>query len=970
MRIMVGPRCLLASLLLSAFTAIPTHAATDTLPWVNAGSLSPYTVELAIDGRIVSTQLPAMIDNHGAPYLRAVDMLSVGLPIALQEQVLVDGYPYLPLRALDDYRVTAQTDLRRISLTSSKAIATRESLAEESAPFQGPRKPIPPGSDDIRKVTVRVIVDQREIDREIVLLQQKDRWLIALDTLQLLGLPPPDLAPLSIDAQQYLVIDTLWPYELTIDPQWQLLSIDTRAKQKVDHVEETWVALHVNESRQPRLIKAFTDTQQRFYLNEETLRDSKLHRPAASQAGEALYAVNDMPHVIPVFDPKRQSLALYAGANAFYPNRLSGNEAQLVEPDFDQQGALLNYSLFGSHSDGDSRLSGQFELGAFLGRGFLSSQYLVKDIGDEERKSIRLESNLRIDWPEQMRSLTVGDTLNDAGAWGRPARFGGLKWGTNFSTQPGFITFPTEIIAGNSVVPSTVDIFVDNARRSSANVEPGPFAITDVPIVTGAGEMRVVTRDLFGRETVVTRPFYASSRLLKPGLHEYSYELGVLRQNFTRQSNEYATGFASGTHRYGFNSWFTGELRAEFSADQRALGTAANLVWPAVAEFDVALAASTTPDGDNGELASIGVRRQARRVSFGAMATWRSEDFAQLGTDTTRAPDALESTAFAAVGLGRAGSLSISHVQRKRRDDEDTEFATLQYSISLSHNAHFRLSYLEPLDGSLERNASASISLPFGQRSSAMVSSRSQSSESTHRAEFRRNLPAGNGFGYQLSAESGERDRFEAGSRWRNPFGLLSAQAAQLDSLREYRAAFDGGIALLDRRPYFSQRLDQSFALVEVPDMEDVSIYRDNQLLAKTNRNGKAIVPGLRDYQKNRIRLGDAMLPLDIEVASLERTTVPAYRQGVKLNFTIKHSHWVGFRLFDSTGKPVPSGARFLNAASGQQSSIGMDGQGYIETGAGEHTMQAWWRGNHCRFTLSIPESSEAVTELGELQCR
>lgn len=968
---MVRSRWLLSPLLLlfSSFTAIFTHAASDTLPWVNARSLSAHTIELLVNGRIVSTQLPAMIDDQGNPYLRAVDMLSVGLPIALQEQVLVDGYPFLPLRNLDGYRVDAQVGQHRISLTSSKSITDDKLLAEESAPFQGPRKPIPRGSDDIRKVTVRVIVNQHEIDRKIVLLQQKDRWLIARDTVRSLGLPLPDLAPLTIYGQQYLAIDTLWPYDLTIDPQWQLLSIDTRPDQKIADVEETWVEFHVNEARQPRLIKAFTDKQKRFYLNEETLKHSKLRTPVASAAGEELYAVDDMQHVIPVFDPKRQSLALYAGANAFYPNRLSGNEADFVKPDFDQQGALLNYALFGSHSEDDSRLSGQFELGAFLGRGFLSSQYLVKNITDEARENIRLESNLRIDWPEQMRSLIVGDTLNDAGAWGRPARFGGLKWGTNFSTQPGFITFPTEIIAGNSVVPSTVDIFVDNARRSSADIEPGPFAITDVPVVTGAGEMRVVTRDLFGRETVVTRPFYASSRLLKPGLHEYSYELGVLRQNFTRESNDYATGFASGTHRYGFNSWFTGELRAELSADQSTLGTAANLVWPAVAEFDVALAASSTADGDSGELASVGVRRQARRVSFGAMAAWRSEDFAQLGTDTARSPDALESTAYAAVGLGKAGSLSVSHVQRKRRDDEDTEFATLQYSISLPHNAHLRFSYLEPLDDSLERNASASISLPLGRRSSAMVSSRNQSSESTHRAELRRNLPAGNGFGYQLSAESGERERFEAGTSWRNQVGLLSVQAAQLDSQREYRASFDGGIALMDRRPYFSQRLDQSFALVEVPDMEGVSIYRDNQLLAKTNGDGKAIVPGLRDYQRNRIRLDDAMLPLDIEVASLERTTVPAYRQGVKLNFAIKHSRWVGFRLLDSTGKPVPSGARFLNAASGQQSSIGREGQGYIETGAGDHTMQAWWRDNHCRFKLNVPESAEPVTDLGELQC-
>lgn len=961
-------RGLLASVLASF--VLSSNADIKPLPWVGPSTLSPLAVELFINGKPVQHTIQVLADADDNVYLRAVDLLAVGLPISLRDSIEVNGYLYLPLNGLTGYQISADRKQGRVSVQRDSAPMPSDAETVSSNPYQPPRRSIPLGNREIREVPVRVILNQQKTERQVTLLQQHDRWLIASADVRALGLPLPDLVPLIVAGQRYLVIDTLWPYRLDVDPLWQLISIDTRPATSESDVEETWVELNVNESRRPALVKAYRDDQQRFYLDDKTLQTFKLRTPQTPVAGDNLYAVDGLDEVLPMFDPQQQSLALYARAGAFEPNRVTGDDSVLVEPDFDQRGAMLNYALFGSHSGGSDRLSGQFELGAFAGRGFFSSQHLVRDITSAERNAVRLETNLRIDWPEQMRSMIIGDALSEAGAWGRPARFGGLKWGTDFSTQPGFITFPTELIAGETVVPSTVDIFVNNARRSSAPVEPGPFAITEVPVVTGAGEMRVVTRDLFGRESVVSRPFYASSRLLKSGLHEYSYELGVLRQAFTRQSNDYAGGFASGTHRYGFTRWFTGELRGEASADHQTVGLATNLVWPAIAEFDFALAGSLNRDGQGGDLAAVGFRRQAQRFSFGASAIWRSERFTQLGSNPTKPPDARETTAYAALGLGEAGNLSVSHVQRVSRDNSDIEFATLQYSISLARQANLRFSFLEPLSDDLERTASAALSMPLGRRTSGMVSARRRADVTTGRIEARKNLPAGNGFGYHVSAETGDIERLEAGTSWRNSAGLLTAQAAQLGSFREYRASFDGGIALMNGGPYFSQRLDQSFALVEVPTMEGVSIYRDNQHLATTNREGKALVPGLRDYQKNRIRLGDAMLPLNIEVASLEQTTIPPFRQGVTLTFAIKPARWVGFRLLDANNLPVPAGAQLLNTVSGEQSIVGANGQGYIEIDPGAHEMQSWWHGHHCRFTLIVPDGAEPMPDLGSVVCQ
>src|SRR5207237_2991215 len=123
--------------------------------------------------------------------------------------------------------------------------------------------------------------------------------------------------------------------------------------------------------------------------------------------------------------------------------------------------------------------------------------------------------------------------------------------------------FPLPGVTGEAVVPSTVDLYVNDALRFSRDVPSGPFTITDLPIVSGRGEARLVVRDLLGREQIVVLPYYATPRLLQKGLEDYSYEIGAVREQFSLASNEYGRGMAALTHRVGLTDHFTGEVRAE-----------------------------------------------------------------------------------------------------------------------------------------------------------------------------------------------------------------------------------------------------------------------------------------------------------------------------------------------------------------------------------------------------------------------
>src|SRR5207244_1800446 len=91
---------------------------------------------------------------------------------------------------------------------------------------------------------------------------------------------------------------------------------------------------------------------------------------------------------------------------------------------------------------------------------------------------------------------------------------------------------------------------------------------------------------------------------------------------------------------------------------------------------------------------------------------------------------------------------------------------------------------------------------------------------------------------------------------------------------------------------FASREIDSSFAVAQVGGEPNVRIYRDNKLVGHTDQDGYAILPGLRAYQDNVIRIEQADLPLDIEVDAMQIEAIPHYRSGVLLKFPVAQPSW------------------------------------------------------------------------------
>ena len=98
---------------------------------------------------------------------------------------------------------------------------------------------------------------------------------------------------------------------------------------------------------------------------------------------------------------------------------------------------------------------------------------------------------------------------------------GGLQYQRNFANAPLLITYPEAAVSGTAVVPSTVDIYIGNARAYSTQVRPGPFSLSNLPVPVGAGNVRVVVRDVFGKETTAVVPYVRYDAMLKKGLARF-----------------------------------------------------------------------------------------------------------------------------------------------------------------------------------------------------------------------------------------------------------------------------------------------------------------------------------------------------------------------------------------------------------------------------------------------------------------
>jgi len=736
--------------------------------------------------------------------------------------------------------------------------------------------------------------------------------------------------------------------------------------------DEVLLDVFINQQRKDTVVLLRSDG--RLFAGAEDLRRWRVRLPETDPItlyGDDFYALDALAGLTYRLDEVTQTLAMQVPAGLFDATRLMGKETRFSAPTPASLGGFLNYDVTANHAQGLTDTNGVLELGGFGSLGTAETRILALDLGGQA-SAIRLDTTWTRDQPMQLASLRFGDAISGTSSWGGAVRFGGVQWATNFSVQPGFVTFPLPGISGEAALPSTVDLYVDSALRMTRKVPSGPFSIENLPVPSGRGDARLVMRDILGREQIITQPFDTNSQLLKQGLHDYSYEVGFVRRNFGIDSNNYGRILAVGTHRLGLTEQFTGEVHGEFLGNQQTVGLGGVLMLPAVGVLSGSVAASHSDKGVGG-LLGLGFRRQSRSFSFGVNTQIASQRFVKLGIQPEELAPRQISQAFVSLATTDYGAFSARYTQQAFHDQEDKTIVSGSYAREIGSLGNLSMSVMRFLSGGAEAVFSLNFSIRLGNRTNANISTSAKPGREQAQLQLGRSVPAGSGVGYRLIAGAGDSDVRTAELNIKSQVGSYTLGASQASDQTAFRGSANGGVAFLGGNTFLSRSITDSFAVVQVPGYSGVGVYVDNQLVARTDANGSALLPMLRPYQKNTVRIEQADLPFDAKIDAVQLDAVPYLRSGLLLKFPVKRSHGALLTIVLENGEPLPAGAQVQiigdNVEQNEVFPTGLRGEVYLTGLAASNQLRVTLLEQSCEFMLPFPESTDPLPHLGTYIC-
>ncbi|RYG14518.1 MAG: fimbrial biogenesis outer membrane usher protein, partial [Caulobacteraceae bacterium] len=462
---------------------------------------------------------------------------------------------------------------------------------------------------------------------------------------------------------------------------------------------------------------------------------------------------------------------------------------------------------------------------------------------------LRYDTYARVIDENHAVGYTAGDFITQALPWSRSVRMGGVQASRAFRVRPDLVTMPLPTFAGETAVPTSVDLFVNGYRQQSASVQPGRFVLDNIPVVNGAGQATIVTTDAVGRQISTTLPFYVSATLLKPGLLDFSAEVGALRRNYGLRNFDYGPTAASGVARYGLLRSLTIEGHAEAA---RGLGMAGlGVAWsPRRMGIITASAAASRTDALSGSQWAVGYEYNTQRFSLAVQHEQRGGSYRDLGDfGTTSGSGARRmDRVIGGMSLGLSGSLSVAYFDGKTLGQPDSRIATASYQRGLGRRA----TLLATIDHDFERRSTGAqlrIAVPFGRNSVGGGVTYADGRTRTE-VDFARSMPSQGGLGVDAGVAVDQRgETFGQGTvTWRNNDVQVQAGAATAAGQSSAWTSATGSIIAMDRSVFTANRVSDAFAVVNTG-QRGVGVFYENQRVGATDKRGRLFVPHVISYQ-------------------------------------------------------------------------------------------------------------------------
>jgi outer membrane usher protein len=736
----------------------------------------------------------------------------------------------------------------------------------------------------------------------------------------------------------------------------------------------------------------FLDRKGVLYARPSELRDLGLAVPPS--ANDEPIPLSSLPDISVQINEARQTLLVSAGDAALMPTELAERSSSYLAPLTPSSlGAVLNYDVLGTFNGRqitggallDARLFGRF--------GLVQTTGLVNFTPyDGQKTFVRLDTTYTFSEPGKMRRWRVGDVVTGALSWSRAVRLGGIQVASDFTLRPDLITYPLPVVSASAAVPSTVDVMVNGIRQFSQPVQPGPFTVRNLPVVTGAGDVAVVVQNAVGRQTLLILPFYASTALLTPGLASYSMEAGLVRKQYGQTAGRYSGRAANGSLRYGVSDWLTLEVHGEVAGGLTLLGGGAALRLGTLGILDGAVSASrghgatsllTSDPARNGRFISLGFQRLSRDLNLSVHATLASRGYRDLAA-VNGAP-VPRFTLNTSVGrqLGPYGAVSLAYIKQtfgRTASDElssdregasfRSDLVTLSYNVPVARRFSVYATGFKDMRRAPGYGTRLGINLLFGGLTSVSAeASLNDGRASTTLAVARPALKPGD-FGYRIQDTEGSEAHRVAEGEYLTGWGRLTAGVDQASGLLTGRAGTRGALILFGGRAFTSSEIYDSFAVVRTGDVAGVPVLYENRPIGVTNSRGELLVPSLLSYQNNKLAVDLTRLPPDVEVGQTKMLVRPSDRVGIAVDFQVRLVRAALLTLRDVHGSPIPIGS-VVRIEGASDRPVGYDGQVYV-TGliAANRLNVVLPAGSVCTASFDYVPVKDDIPVIGPVTCK
>ncbi|MBD2665452.1 fimbrial biogenesis outer membrane usher protein [Richelia sinica FACHB-800] len=612
------------------------------------------------------------------------------------------------------------------------------------------------------------------------------------------------------------------------------------------------------------------------------------------------------------------------------------------------------------------------ESGLSLNGNLLYSNFSRKADGN----IVRGLTNFTINNPKNLTRWVVGDSFANSGNLGGSLFLGGVSLSKEFNLNPYFTRQPTFGLSGAVITPSTVEVLVNGQRVSQRDVPPGKFELNNLVLPVGNGSTKVVIRDAFGKEQVINSPFYFSTGLLKPGLSDYSFNLGFRRDNLDTDSFNYGSSVFLGRYTQGITDSLTIGGRLETSSDLISGGTTLTTALPFGA-VELSLAASNE-SGNTGTAASLAYSYSSRSVGFGGAVRLFSDQYANLSLKAADDRPNLEYNGFVSSNLARGLSVGLQYAAADSRDRGHSDRLSLYSTIQLSDRANISINLSRSSQDLQSTNNEIFIGFNYylGD-TSASLSEQINEQKATTTLSLQKSAPVGEGFGYRLQLTPSEAE-VPANARftYRAPFGIYELNYDRNNNGGEATTLnASGSVVAIGKNIFFTRPITQSFALLQVPGVAGVRGYVSNQEMGRTDRNGNLLIPHLLPYYGNNIKMQDEDIPLNYKIGANDKVIAPPLRGGAIVRFSVQRiQSFIGTIAIESSGKTeIPAYGQLTVNVNDKPiiSPIGSEGNFYLEDNIapGSYTAKVEYAQGTCDFTVNIPQSEQLLVNLGRLKC-